>query len=176
METDGHGWTVFQRRESGETDFYRNWTDYEEGFGYLDHEFWLGLSKIHRLIKDATCTLRVDLGDAQGNRVYANYSTFSIGDSSTEYTLTVAGYNGTAGDGMTRHDLNGTKFSTKDNDNDNNNDGNCAISYQGAWWYNNCTHSNLNGEYDGRSSRGVGWYYWKNSWESLKFSEMKLLC
>ena len=127
METDGCGWTVFQRRESGYADFYRNWADYEGGFGYLDHEFWLGLSKIHRLTKDATCTLRVDLGDDQGNRAYARYSTFSIGDSSTEYTLTIAGYSGTAGDSMTRHDLNGIKFSTKDNDNDNG--GNCAIGY-----------------------------------------------
>ena len=145
METDGGGWTVFQRRVNGSVDFYRNWTDYEEGFGYLDHEFWLGLSKIHRLTKDAPCTLRVDLGDAQGNRAYANYSTFSIGDSSTEYTLTVAGYSGTAGDSMTsiRIDLNGAKFSTKDNDNDNNS-GNCATRWQGAWWYNSCTYSNLN--------------------------------
>ena len=128
METDGGGWTVFQRRKCGEIDFYRNWADYEEGFGYLDHEFWLGLSKIHRLTKDATCTLRVDLGDAQGNRAYAKYSTFSIGDSSTEYTLTIAGYSGTAGahSSMTRHDLNGTK----DNDNDNWSS-NCATYYRG---------------------------------------------
>ena len=31
METDGCGWTVFQRRESGLIDFYLNWADYEEG-------------------------------------------------------------------------------------------------------------------------------------------------
>ena len=92
METDGCAWTVFQRRVNGSVNFYRKWADYEEGFGYLGHEFWLGLSKIHRLTKDATCTLRVDLGDAEGNRAYTNYSTFSIGDSSTEYTLTIAGY------------------------------------------------------------------------------------
>ena len=175
METDGGGWTVFQRRVNGSVDFYRNWADYEEGFGYLDHEFWLGLSKIHRLTKGATCTLRVDLGDAQGNRAYANYSTFSIGDSSTEYTLTIAGYSGTAGDSMTRHDLNGTKFSTKDNDNDNWSD-NCATSWQGAWWYNRCAYSNLNGQYDGSGNQGIGWYYWKNIWEPLKFSEMKICC
>ena len=175
METDGGGWTVFQRRVNGSVDFYRNWADYEEGFGYLDHEFWLGLSKIHRLTEDATCTLRVDLGDAQGNRAYANYSTFSIEDSSTEYTLTIAGYSGTAGDSMTRHDLNGTKFSTKDNENDNWSS-NCATHYQGAWWYNRCTFSNLNGLYDGSSIQGIVWYDWKNRYEPLKFSEMKICC
>ena len=173
METDGGGWTVFQRRVNGSVDFYRNWTDYEEGFGYLDHEFWLGLSKIHRLTKDATCTLRVDLGDAQGNRAYGNYSTFSIGDSRTEYTLTIAGYNGTAGDSMDYH--NGNMFSTEDNDNDNASH-NCAISFHGAWWYKYCIRSNLNGLYDASSSQGIVWYYWKNRWEPLKFSEMKICC
>ena len=173
METDGCGWTVFQRRDSGLIDFYLNWVDYEEGFGYLDHEFWLGLSKIHRLTKDATCTLRVDLGDDEGNRAYANYSTFSIGDSSTEYTLTIEGYSGTAGDSMTYH--NGNMFSTKDNDNDNTG-GNCAIIREGAWWHNSCCYSNLNGLYDGSVNQGVVWYHWKNSRETLKFSEMKICC
>ena len=174
MEADGCGWIVIQRRKCGEIDFYRNWEDYEEGFGYLDHEFWLGLSKIHRLTKDAPCTLRVDLGDAQGNRAYANYSTFSIGDSSTNYALTIAGYSGTANDSTTYH--NGSMFSTKDNDNDSWNH-NCAISFQGAWWYNDCHTSNLNGLYDGINyTQSIVWYFWKNRWEPLKFSEMKICC
>ena len=180
METDGGGWTVFQRRVNGAVDFYRNWVDYEEGFGYLDHEFWLGLSKIHRLTKDATCKLRIDLRDAQNNSVYANYSTFSIGDGSTEYTLTIAGYSGTAGDSITYSvssvNLNGTKFSTKDNDNDNYGSSNCATMWLGAWWYNRCTHSNLNGEYDRSSPQGITWFHWKYRWETLKFSEMKICC
>ena len=172
METDGGGWTVFQRRQDGSVDFYRYWTDYENGFGDLTGEFWLGLSKIHRLTKEGSNTLRVDLGDFNNNTAYANYSTFSISDGSTEYILTVGGYSGTPGDSLAYH--NEWRFTTRDNDNDN--DGNnCAQSYTGAWWYNSCYDSNLNGRYfntSTSSSQSINWLRWKGHY-SLKFSEMK---
>lgn len=41
--------------------------------------------------------LRVDLEDFSGNKAYAKYSTFYIGDASTNYKLLVTGYSGTAG-------------------------------------------------------------------------------
>ena len=145
METDGGGWTVFQRRQDGSVDFYRNWTDYENGFGNLTGEFWLGLGKINCLTKEQSNTLRVDLGDFDGNTSYAQYPTFSVGDSITEYNLTVGGYSGTAGDSLAwRH--NGIKFSTRDDNNDNS-VVNCAQYYNGGWWFNNCFDSHLNGPY-----------------------------
>ena len=144
METDGGGWIVFQRRQDGSVDFYRYWTDYENGFGNLTGEFWLGLSKIHRLTKEGSNTLRVDLGDFERNTRYANYSTFNVSDGSTEYILTVGGYSGTAGDSLGSH--NKWRFSTRDNDNENDRR-NCAQQYTGAWWYKSCYYSNLNGRY-----------------------------
>ena len=33
---------VFQRRQNGNTDFFRNWKEYEKGFGDTHEEFWLG--------------------------------------------------------------------------------------------------------------------------------------
>ena len=164
METDGGGWTVFQRRQDGSVDFYRNWTDYENGFGNLTGEFWLGLGKINRLTEEQSNTLRVDLGDFDGNTSYAQYTTFSVGDNTTEYNLTVGGYSGTAGDSLAWH--NGWQFSTRDNDNDNLG-GNCALDWHGGWWFYNCIVSYLNGPYN-----GIYWSYWRG-WDSLKFTEMK---
>ena len=115
METDGGGWTVFQRRMDGSVDFYRNWSDYQQGFGSLSGEFWLGLEKIHHLTSTLT-ELRVDITDFYENSGYAHYTNFSIGDSASQYILSVSGYSGTAGDSLEGHD--GYWFSTRDQDND----------------------------------------------------------
>ena len=177
METDGGGWTVFQRRMDGSVYFYRYWTDYQQGLGSLSGEFWLGLDKIHRLTSTAT-ELRVDMRDFYGSSVHAKYTSFSVGDSASKYILSVSGYSGTAGDSLTYH--NGNRFSTRDQDNDATSTfrgGNCAQYYKGAWWYRSCYTSNLNGLYyniphsiqcDGTTwNSHIGCY-------SLKFSEMKL--
>ena len=177
MVTDGGGWTVFQRRQDGSVNFYRNWIQYENGFGNLTGEFWLGLGKINRLTKEQSNTLRVDLEDFDNNTAYAQYTTFSVGDSTTEYTLTVGGYSGTAGESLI-YVHNGKKFSTKDNDNDNDYL-NCPVEFHGAWWYNNCHSSNLNGQYytinraRNIGASGITWRYWKGDAYSLKFTEMK---
>jgi len=181
MDTDGGGWTVFQRREDGSVDFYRYWTDYQQGFGNLSGEFWLGLDKIHHLTSTAT-QLRVDLQDFEGNSRYAQYSSFSVGDSASNYTLSVSGYNGTAGDSLAEniHGFvhNGQQFSTRDQDNDARSYEHCAQLYKGGWWYAFCHTSNLNGVYHGGShssyADGVNWYTWRGYNYSLKFTEMKL--
>ena len=176
MNTDGGGWTVFQRRVDGSVEFNRNWADYEAGFGDFNQEFWLGLSKIYRLVKPGTQnTLRVEVADFEGNSAYAEYSTFNIGDSSAKYVLTIDGYSGTAGDSMTNsydpHSANGKKFSTKDSDNDIWSAGSCSENRAGAWWYGHCGYANLNSIYENPK---FNWYYWKNSWDQIKSSEMKI--
>ena len=85
-------------------------------------------------------------------------------------------HEGTAGDSFTYH--RGSAFTTSDSDNDNYTD-NCAVLYEGPWWYNRCCHSNLNGRYyhgphDHGSYDGVTWYDWKGADYSLKDSAMKI--
>ena len=170
MDTDGGGWTVFQRRQDGSVDFYRGWNDYKNGFGNINGEFWLGLDYIHWLLSLSKSgnELRVDLGDSQGNRRYAKYSTFSVGDESTKYVLGVSGYSGNATDQLGNH--NEMKFSTKDQDNDMSWSSNCASIFHGAWWYSGCYDSSLNGDYQNSGSSAIRWNHY---YGSLKFSEMK---
>ncbi|XP_078363940.1 angiopoietin-related protein 7-like, partial [Oculina patagonica] len=172
--TAGGGWTVFQKRLGGLVDFYRGWDDYKRGFGNLKGEFWLGLDKIHRLTKERS-RLGVELEDTSGNTAYAEYSFFGVTSEKSKYKLSLGTYSGTAGDSLDHH--RGAAFSTKDRDNDNSSS-NCATSRKGAWWYNSCVISNLNGLYlHGKHSsgyEGVNWYHWKGAHYSAKRAEMKI--
>ena len=164
---------MFQRRQDGSVDFYRGWDDYKAGFGQLTAEFWLGNDKILRVTASRPSSLRVEMEDWNGGKAYAKYSKFSIGDEQAQYRLEVSSYSGTAGDSLAWH--NNMAFTTKDRDNDKDST-NCAAYYTGAWWYNSCHYSNLNGKYlgDTTSPKGVNWWHWKNKYASLKFTEMKL--
>ncbi|PFX22965.1 Ficolin-1 [Stylophora pistillata] len=103
MATDGGGWTVFQRRFDGSVDFDRDWKTYKDGFGNLIGEFWLGNDNLHRLTAADDVMLRVDLEDFEGNIMYAKYATFNVTDEAENYTLTLGGYAGEAGDSFTSH-------------------------------------------------------------------------
>ncbi|GLD63553.1 steroid 21-hydroxylase-like isoform X1 [Lates japonicus] len=143
METDGGGWTVFQRRMNGKTDFYRTWSEYSAGFGNLSEEFWLGNELLHNLTSIGPVSLRVDMRSGN-DTAYAHYANFSVDSEERHYTLTVSGYTGTAGDSMRYH--NGRPFSTRDKDPDTLGL-HCARAYMGGWWYKNCYKTNLNGLY-----------------------------
>ncbi|XP_042574489.1 tenascin-N-like isoform X4 [Cyprinus carpio] len=172
MTTDGGGWIVFQRRNTGKLDFMRRWREYMKGFGELTDEFWLGLEKIHELTNTPTqYEVRFDLG-LGSERTYAVYDNFKVAPSKQKFKLTIGNYKGNAGDAMTYHQ--GGSFSTVDSDNDIAL-GNCALTHQGAWWYKNCHLANLNGGFgDNRHSMGVNWKPWKGHLQSLDFAEIKI--
>ncbi|PNJ45175.1 FCN2 isoform 1 [Pongo abelii] len=176
MDTDGGGWTVFQRRVDGSVDFYRDWATYKQGFGSQLGEFWLGNDNIHTLTARGTSELRVDLVDFEDNHQFAKYRSFKVADEAEKYSLVLGAFlEGSAGDSLTSH--NNQSFSTKDQDNDRNT-GNCAVMYQGAWWYKNCHVSNLNGRYlrgtHGSFANGINWKSGKGYNYSYKVSEMKV--
>ena len=149
MDSDNGGWTIIQRRVAGGTiDFYQKWNDYEHGFGNLEEEFWLGLQNIHRLTTRDEVELRIDLEDEEGNYVTWTYQEFRVDGPADNYRLHIGEAEGPPGsfDAMANH--NNRPFSTYDSDNDAYGGGNCAQNYRGAWWYNRCFHSNLNGPHD----------------------------
>uniref|UniRef100_A0A3Q3E2L5 Tenascin C n=1 Tax=Labrus bergylta TaxID=56723 RepID=A0A3Q3E2L5_9LABR len=171
MTTDGGGWIIFLRRQSGRLEFFRNWKNYTAGFGDMNDEFWLGLSNLHKITAGGQYELRVDLRD-KGETAYAQYDKFSISEPRTRYKVHVGGYSGSAGDSMTYH--HGRPFSTYDHDNDIAVT-NCALSYKGAFWYKNCHRVNLMGRYgDNSHSKGVNWFHWKGHEHSIEFAEMKI--
>ncbi|XP_030403869.1 tenascin-X isoform X12 [Gopherus evgoodei] len=171
METDGGGWLVFQRRMNGETDFWRDWEDYAQGFGNRSQEFWLGNDALHELTAGGEQELRVDLR-AGAEAVFAQYQRFQVDPPSEHYRLHLGSYRGTAGDALSYHS--GSVFSTRDRD-PNRLLIPCAVSYRGAWWYRNCHYANLNGLYGSRRDhQGVNWFNWKGFEFSIPFTEMKL--
>ena len=177
----GEAWTVLQRRQDGSIDFYQDWQKYENGFGNLSGEFWLGNKNLQRITTAFNTSLYIELEDWDQNKAYAKYSHFRVAAGISNYQLSVGSYSGTAGNSLLRPDSklwnhNGMNFTTKDRDNDKHQGINCAEYERGAWWYNACGVSNLNGQYLGKGKdewHGVWWYSFKEI-RSLKFTQMKL--
>ncbi|WAR29064.1 FCN1-like protein [Mya arenaria] len=155
MDTDGGGWTVFQHRVNGSVDFYRNFSSYENGFGSLHGEFWLGLSLMHEMTSHTTNELRIDIQRANGSLGYVVYPKFRI-EAAPTYILRIGnktdygGISSTSVDSFTDTGYGGAvdmAFTTFDRDNDLIVE-NCALLYHGAWWYHSCyKYANLNGDY-----------------------------
>ncbi|KFB38531.1 AGAP011225-PA-like protein [Anopheles sinensis] len=171
----GGGWTVIQHRFDGSVDFRRKWTEYRNGFGKLDGEFWLGLEYVHQLTKNRPHELLVEIKDFHGNYGYAKYDEFEIGSETESYALKKLGtYTGTAGDSML---INwDEKFSTFDRDNNYWRCSNCAENQFGAWWGWHLSNSNLNGRYQNTTgdASAMYWNHSKNDHGGLSYSRMMI--
>ena len=138
MVTKEGGWIVIQRnKKDSQVNFNLNWTDYEEGFGGLNKEFWYGLKELHCLTQRGQWEMRVDYQKNDKTWSYLHYNNFSVGSASEEYPLTVGEFTGVGTDWFNykSYPHNGMKFSTPDNDNDKNSGYNCAVADKSGWWY-----------------------------------------
>ena len=159
MTTDDGGWIVIQRnRKNSRLGFNKNWREYEEGFGDLNKDFWIGLELMHTLTQRGQWEMRVDYQNNDKTWSYLHYNQFSVGSASEEYPLTFGKFTGVGTDRFAYHKS--MKFSTLDNDNDKWN-GNCAADLKSGWWFNSCNHININ--------RQPPYVY-----GSVLFSEMKI--
>ncbi|XP_038135715.1 angiopoietin-related protein 7-like [Cyprinodon tularosa] len=179
METDGGGWTVFQRRRDGLVNFNRGWAEYRDGFGEPRGEHWLGNHQVHLLSNQGHYSLRIDMQDWSHAHRHALYQSFRIDDEENQYRLHVSGFSGTVEDSFGwYHDQHG--FSTPDTGNI------CAEISHAGWWFHQCFYANLNGVYykGGRYSLkahnllgpdGIVWFSWKDSdFYSLKAVTMMI--
>ena len=165
----GGGWTVIQRRKDGSLDFrYRDWVEYEDGFGYLHSEFWIGLRSMHCLTSQGQWELRIDYQLKNRTKSYLHYNKFAVGSAKDQYPLNISGFDTI---GLTDpfdtlgETLNGMKFASRDRDNDLSS--NCAYSY-GGWWHKSCGHLELNDDYASMAM------YLNGQWHSISLVEMKI--
>ena len=85
---------MIQKRFDGSVRFSdRKWVEYQNGFGNVTGEFWLGLDKIYLLAKNPM-RLRFDLGAPNGTNLFAVYQGFKIAGADLKYKLTSGTYIG----------------------------------------------------------------------------------
>ncbi|XP_034490380.1 angiopoietin-related protein 2-like [Drosophila innubila] len=161
----------------GSVNFHRNWTEYKNGFGDLNGEFFLGLDKIFEITAERRQELLFLLEDFEGDKRFEKYDKFAIGNEDQQYELhTLGDASGTAGDSFSRH--RGRKFSTFDRDNDGRSYKNCAEESTGAWWYSSnyyCQFCQLTGTYGNNDyEKGVNWFDFRGSYYSLKKAVMMI--
>ena len=167
MTTADGGWIVIQRKvEDSSISFFRNWREYEDGFGNINNDFWYGLRLMHFLTQSGQWEMRVDFRKQDGSLSYVHYNQFKVGSASEKYKLMIGGYVGGDGNYFTSGDqpTNNRMFTTLDNDNDLWSS-NCAIhsSYRSGWWFNRCVDINPNAV--------KPFYNWPQTAESI---EMKI--
>uniref|UniRef100_A0A1I8FST1 Fibrinogen C-terminal domain-containing protein n=1 Tax=Macrostomum lignano TaxID=282301 RepID=A0A1I8FST1_9PLAT len=140
---------LIQQRVRGNLSFARNWTEYENGFGD-GYDFWIGLRIINELTGNSPRLLRVEAVTWSNVLYVCEYSNFTVGNSTTNYTMNYGSYltasSNTSMDSLNYH--RGRPFTTIDRDNDQNPSGACTDTRGFAgWWYANCCNANPNGMY-----------------------------
>lgn len=174
----GHGATVIQQRRDGSVNFDQPWEKYENGFGDLQGEFWLGLKKIYSLASQGNSVLHIQLEDWKQNRHFIEYGFYLDGPES-KYAIRLIYPSGSLPNLMSNHT--GAVFSTMDRDNGGNWASRCPHPQSGGWWFNSCEDTNLNEQYlrmraNGRSQRrrGIQWRSGQKEFHFFTFTQISI--
>ena len=116
--------------------FAKNWTDYKNGFGSIERNFfWLGLERMHELTASGSYELEIKIKNRNINRggtETLKWANFSVGSESTNYRLSVSGFDkGSSVIGDRLQDHNRMKFCTRDRPH-------CSCTRNNGdagWWY-----------------------------------------
>ncbi|KAJ8019180.1 Tenascin-R [Holothuria leucospilota] len=82
---------IIQRRVDGSINFTRDWTDYNDGFGFLNADFWIGNEKLAYLTNQKQYELMINFETETGDSYHVTYNKLRIGDAFSEYTLISVG-------------------------------------------------------------------------------------
>ena len=173
------GYVVIQRRINNDVNFYRDWDEYEQGFGNLEGNFWIGLAKLHFFAsRGKKAILRVEVKYSSDPNVYfAEYKKFTVKEKGTNYQLVIGDYSGNAGDALSL-DHDGQQFTTYDRDHDEDQTKTCAQKHKGGWWYSRCHKSNLNGLYPVNGNeiepQYMTWYHLRYVYGGIVYSQMSI--
>ncbi|XP_050389865.2 angiopoietin-related protein 7 [Patella vulgata] len=173
------GWTGILNRNKycSSENFNRTLAEYEEGFGNVASNKWLGLQNVLYLLDNpnSTYTLGVHLYKSNASMCISNYYNFTIGNKSTSYKLDIGGYTDVeipCGDSLTGFiNLNNNPFSTYDADDTG--DLECPKRFGGGWWYGShfgCTSGFLTGTMDGSGIDN----YWNENMSDVSLTQIYL--
>ena len=134
MNTTEGGWIVVQRNRAGSTtNFNRNRTEYERGFGDLTGDFWYGLQELQCLTQTrGSWEMRIDYQHRNGTTSYLHYTSFRVDTSALNYRILVWRFAGVGTDLLASYNRRG--FSTADRDIDGSSM-NCAAEEKSGFWF-----------------------------------------
>lgn len=150
--TEAETWTTISRRVNEEDIFNRSWTEYKNGFGKAEMDYWVGNEMLHQLTNRHDYYLRISMSGYMG-RFRSSYKMIRVGDEASQYRLYLGSYdneNSNGGDSFFPSDSKcnsyrntSAPFSTYDFGIAKR----CSETLSGGWWFTDCGCSNLNGKY-----------------------------
>ncbi|XP_036220914.2 fibrinogen-like protein 1 [Bactrocera oleae] len=131
--SSGCGWTLVWRRNEINDEFNRTWTEYQNGFGALTDNYFIGLDKLYVLTNAEPQHLRIGTKYGQNNWDFEMFEEFVIGSVHTQYEVFVK--NDNIKSNIFQRLGHQTHFFTKDLESSWGNE-ECAKVMGMGWWYN----------------------------------------